>query len=152
MESLEMRSKGGWAVLCVAAVAAVIAIVVLWKPILIRFYVRRMAAAFQAADTEVYWHCRDRLTALGYLRPMEFTFHHIDAPTEESSQLWRLVLAATPNGTSVEMDHPAEPKPAHVTVWDRPERLPAWQELFAGYDVPDFAQRFGTEEADAGPQ
>jgi hypothetical protein len=87
-----------------------------------------------------YWECyersRDRLVELGCLEKREFLLEHIEAPTPESRQLWNDLCERFPDNPHTTMDWYRVPEPAHVVVWDVPQRIPEWEAFIAEHDVP----------------
>jgi hypothetical protein len=134
------------------------------RPVLIAYHRRRMTHSLdrvyqvgasgpdQYDYVRAYEESRDRLVELGYFVHRRYTLQHILVPTPESKRFWQLVGKAFPNNPHTTLDYWDEPRPGHLDVWARPDRIPEWDEFVRTHDVPDFAERFGVEREGEGAQ
>ena len=89
-----------------------------------------------------YEHHRDALVQYGYLARREFP---LVVKPPETNRVWKKLKAEFPELTAespgcldVEM-HTTQwgSTENKITVWDRPERIPAWEAAIRKYDVPE---------------
>jgi len=157
------RRTRGWAfgwrrALCLALIFVAGAGIALRKPLQVAYYRYGWESSYKKTNlcfmplryavcdlfgwTTQYNHweedCRASLVRLGYFDHREFVFEHIAAPTPQSDQLWQQINRAFPHAAYYEMDHPNEPAPARLRVWDRPERIPRWEAFVVEHDVAEF--------------
>ena len=134
------------------------------RPVLIAYHRRRMKHSLDTAHEvgafdrrqgdylKAYVESRDALVELGYLIHRRYWLSHILVTTPESRRFWRLVQKSFPNNRHTTFDYSNEPRPGHLDVWARPDRIPQWDEFVRTHDVPDFAERSGVEREGEGAQ
>jgi len=152
--------------LAVVAVLAAVLVVAFWKPLLIAHHRKamistrdRLLAGYNCPTPLENLYGRifipdpylenwgllghhsyhvERLVQLGELERRDFLLKHID----EATALLRAIRLAFPDNIDCQTTFdPHSPQPMKITVWDRPERLPEWEQFFAEHDVPDLRDR-----------